>query len=235
MRKKSGVVAGVIVTSAFCLSAVHTAAASVFSSINYNQVIEVSPNPLSGPPVTKTLSGIMLPLNQTLSVDLNGETSQATYDFTDNGSVASLSINSSFNLAAADENAGEATNDTQFEFTQNVSYFASLEDTANGTFGGVPPYVEIYLATGQSIFSLGGPSRAGYFQTSGTLLPDTVYVMDEEFLSNNSSTGDSPTGNGTDQVTLTFTAIPEPSSFCLLTIVSAGLLARRRRLSPNYN
>jgi hypothetical protein len=139
MRKKRGVVVGATAVAVFCAFTAHSASASVFSSIDYNQYIYVSPNPLSGPMVAKNLSGTTLPVNQTLSIDLNGETSQATYNFTDNGSVAVLSIQSSLTLTGIEQTAGEDTDeeyDTGFEFSQPVAYTAELQDTASGTFNG---------------------------------------------------------------------------------------------------
>jgi hypothetical protein len=81
---------------------------------------------------------------------------------------------------------------------------------------------------GDSIFNLSSISAAPIAQ-SGTLLPGT-YIFSEGWGISNTQPGDSATGNGSDSVSLTLTAIPEPSSIYLLAILSTGLLTRRKRV-----
>jgi hypothetical protein len=72
--------------------------------------------------------------------------------------------------------------------------------------------------------------QSGTWTGSG-IIPANVdcFFIDEEFEAYNTHTGDSSTGTGSDTLSLTFTAIPEPSSLCLIGAASVGLLARRRQ------
>ena len=59
-----------------------------------------------------------------------------------------------------------------------------------------------------------------------------IYLFDQSTVTEfNINTGPGGNGYGVDEVGLTFVfdAVPEPSSFALLSLAGLGLLARRRR------
>ena len=201
------------------------ASASIFSSISYYQYVDVNNGPT---PSARYLIGTTLPVLQTLGVNI-GPSAQATYNFSDSGDSATLEISTVESLDGPSQNAGEFGDsaNTYFTLAQPVFYHFVFQDTVSpsadgGGSGGVA-----------GLFG-GGPDFANSsYESDGILQAGVAYVMLEGFELNNNAAGKPSVANGTSDLLFTFTAIPEPSSLCLIAAIGAGLLSRRRtRSSP---
>ena len=207
---------------ALCMRNISSAA--IFSSINFDNGIGVQG---ANGNQTDGVTSSTLPVSKTISVNV-GPTAKATYTFIDSGNFASLEIKTSESLAGAGQFAFEESDGDTFAFAQPVSYHFLFQDTVTAGFmseNGTSLY---------SFFDRGSAFGSSQIQNSsyehdGILIPGNTYYLDEYFELNNQVMNGPTTASGTSYFLLTFTAIPEPSSLCLLGVVT-GTIVRGRRL-----
>jgi hypothetical protein len=230
MYFKSNNLSAVILLAAALSTSACNASAALFSSVTYNQAIEAAP--LGQPSVDKFISGDTLPFLQTLSLN-NGASVQAIYNFSDNGILASLKITGTYNLTGTGQAAGEGTNSsvvgkfTFFEFNEPVNYQIAFQAASSPNVNTGAGF-ELDDDTGHFVLGSGNIINNSW-QATGTFPADVGYYVTEDYLIRNDVAGDAPTASGSHNLTMTFTAVPEPSSLCLLCGI-AGIATRRRRL-----
>jgi hypothetical protein len=178
------------------------------------------------------LIGSTLPVNHTATISSGGDTSQTTDNSVDNGRTATLTIDSAMTLSLASQYAGEGTEDpTSFELSQPVTFVAILQQSITGALTGESPFLSLENDLALPVFSIGGTAQTGTWEATGTLNAGTLYFLQEGSNVDNTYPGDSSSGSATCDISLTFTAIPEPSSAALITLGGIGVLSRRRRRS----
>lgn len=195
------------------------ALAQVFSSISFDEGITATA-PQEGS--SQTVTGTTLPIQQTVTASTTyGGTVTATYNITDDGSVATFDIAATGSITPNDYGvyAGSAGNGTTFNFTRPVKYTATIAESGDRSM---------------SCFVIGGGAYinatiSDSVQTySGIIYPEyeSVSFGDSWGLSNSLT----PTSqSGADHIHFTFTAIPEPSSTLLAGIPAAALRLRQRQ------
>jgi hypothetical protein len=209
------------------------AQAGIFSSVSVNQdaLASYSPPHGQGNAVSQSIVTGTLPVNQTLvENDLNGGVITATYNITDNGSVATYDISVSGTLSALNNSLIETSagtssdpNGTVFSFSQPVGYSVTISDSGPGNYLG-------FSLFGAGVFvSAGGvPGQTSTY--SGTANAGSPLYLSENWELDNPETGSQSANlTGSDSISLTFTAVPEPSSALVVSTSAAFFLSRRRR------
>ncbi len=140
----------------------------------------------------------------------------ATYNISDNGSLATFFLDTSFSLTASDNALGEQTGTgTTFNFSQPVNYTAVVSESG-------PGLVHLTFNT------LNTPQITGTTSTyTGELLPGIVSFADYGGNLNNSVPG--TVQNTTDSIHITFTPVPEPTSVVLFGAAAGVFVLGRRR------
>ena len=225
-----------VVISAVGLCAIRPArAAGLIASVSYNQYLDVDGLDL-GTVFIQSLSGTSLPVSASATASIPGDSGgpliTANYNFTDNGTVAQFNIQTSGRLTDVAQEVYERSNrDIGFTLTAPAS-FTALETT---TVNALSATEFISMGSGPfnndlNIFDLNGFNTTLTY--SGTLSAGVPYLFNENWGLGNNEVAN-PVGTDSGDVTLTLTAIPEPSSFCLIAVTGAGLLSlRRTRSSP---
>jgi hypothetical protein len=208
------------------------ASAGLLSSVNYNQVAIAYDGPSTGAsPVIQYLSGTTLPLSTTLTAtQADGCSSTANYSFTDTGTEATFNVSCTGVLTAGGQGASEGSQGpiyTSFVLSGPSSYTATLTSALTaGTESG--SYMELSASNSSVVFSRSGDNDTS-LSSSGTLSAGVTYTFIESWGMGNTQFGDVATGHGSHSMTLTLTAVPEPSSVCLLTLAGATFLTCRRK------
>ena len=210
-----------LISVTFFLTLMPAAKGQLLANMNLEQEISASYVGQVGPELQmfQYANTSTIPFHTMVSASEYGASLTGTYDITDNGSVAVLSIYCSGSLsvygAGLGESYGPANKKTTFTLLQ-------------------PAYVTLnVVSTGQSYASSSMYGQPGQILedgsnglTSSTFSPATITFEDSWSVGNTSY---APNQSGTYSMTLTFTAIPEPSSASLIGIPAAAFLLRRRR------
>ena len=210
------------------------AAAGLLGNLNLEQQIDADYSYLmfssnDAVPVTSTA----IPFQQTVSGnDSYGAAVTGTYNLADNGSVATISISCSGSVNGYYNSVGEQSvgrNGTTFTLLEPVSYVATIL-----TIGppGSTAQLQIYGAggTGNIYVNMGTEDPlAPNETTTGFAEPGPVTFEDGWSIGPNFP-GGAADETGTYSLTVTFTAIPEPTGLSLLALGGLAFLARRRRV-----
>ncbi len=209
------------------------ASAGLLSSVNYNQVVIVEgPGTSSSDFMDQVLSGSTLPLSTSQTASLtDGLSSTANYSYTDTGTVATFNVNCTGILTALDQSASEGSYgpiDITFVLAQPASYTVNLTSNMSS---GTQSSTNIGLESPHSEDNFAKSSTTGDpLSSSGTLSSGITYTFFESWsIGNTTQSGGVAAGRGSDSMTLTLTAVPEPSSLCLLTLAGASFLTCRRK------
>lgn len=232
---------GVIVLFSASISA---ARAGLIQSISYDQWAGSRIN--QGGTVNSFLIGTNMPVSQSLLSEVNpSQYASANYSFTDNGTTATLLINSQFAVLgqtnAARGMGGETSQEgsqgqnINLTFSQPVIFTETSSMSAIG--GSVTIFTEAtmgYSLNSREVFS-SGPMISG---TDPSLDPDPISGL----LSGNQSynlwqtmgleegfSSTEPSATGTGFFEITFTAVPEPACTSIIAIGGLGFLACRKR------
>jgi len=202
--------------------------AQLLGNMRLNQEVDADNDfPLHGNFFTTPVTDTAIPFQTTVSAnDATGAYVTASYSLSDNGSTASISISASGLTTANGNYFEEATgpsNNTLFNLLKTSTYTATIGSSGqtNSEFDvvdGSSLQFELFTAQSSPTDTISGVMAAGpinFFDEWGALdYNDAPQPADE---------------SGTYSLTLTFTAIPEPSSATLLAISAAVVLCRRRR------
>jgi hypothetical protein len=202
--------------------------AGLFSQMNFNAGVFASYDPTSGSGqgnyVTQAVALTAVPIDQTITADdLNGGAVTATYVVTDNGSVATINISCAGTLTAPSNDLIEG-NDLPvtgykgigFVFSQPVEYSAVLTDT-----GGAQEELEF-----ESINAIFFDKTLYY---SGAIPAGVAVGLGDNWGMFNNGLGSQYTNRtGSESLSFTFTAVPEPSAAALAATSAAFVLGRRR-------
>ena len=223
-----------VIALALCMCAARPAcAAGLIGSVSYNQYLqaEESDGFNIGEVFIQSLSGTSLPVSASATASIPGDSGgpliTANYNFTDNGTVAQFNIQTSGTLTAAAQDVYERSNrDIGFTLTAPAS-FTALETT---TINALSANEYISMGSGPfnndlNIFELNGFNTTLTY--SGTLSAGVPYLFNENWGLGNNEVAN-PVGTDSGDVTLTLTAIPEPSSLALLAVATAGMFSGRK-------
>jgi hypothetical protein len=206
--------------------------AGLFSQMNFNAGVFASytPSTTQGNEATQSVAITSVPIDQTITADdLNGGAVTATYVVTDNGSVATININCAGTLTAPSNDLIEGYDlpatgyqGIGFSFSQPVEYSAVLTDT-----GGAQESCQFGVGLAEEI-------NAEFFDKtlyySGTIpAGEGVGLADDWNMFNNGLGSQYTNRTGSESLSFTFTAVPEPSSVVMIGIPAVFALCRRRR------
>ena len=219
------------VAAALVVLQVKMASAQLLGNMNLNQsVVATYYNPpfqsTNQIPVTDTT----VPFQKTVTAnDGFGGSITAVYSVTDNGSVASVTITFSGSTTAAYNYMGEesvGTAGTTFQLLQPATFTSTVISTGT-TPASTSAELEIDRngALIEALSTVAGNNPNTY---SGMLGPGLI-TFDDLWAGPNSVPSAAANQTGTGSVSITFTAIPEPSSALLIGIPAAAFLLRRRR------
>jgi hypothetical protein len=216
--------------AAVCLvSLAAPARAQLIASPSFNEVVAAENNyttPL-GDIVEQNVTIDSLPYQNTITEDdALGGTITTTFSLTDNGSVANIIITSSGSVTPYNsvfEGHSQGRGDS-FILTQAVNYSMILEDEGSGSSevilsgeSGGTNALQLFLGvsdTTETFTGVTGPGLLGF---------------DNEWATSNDGLNPPPDLSGSASLSITFTAIPEPSSMSLVALAIPALLRRRRR------
>jgi hypothetical protein len=227
-------------------SASISARAGLIQSISYDQAVGVIR--IYTGAANSFLIGTNLPVSQSLSVSpLPGEYAGANYSFTDNGTTATLLINSQFavlgqtnGVLGSGGTAQEGSQGQNFNltFSQPVIYTETSSISAIG--GSITIFTETtmgYSLNSSEVFS-SGPVISGTNPSldpapiSGLLSGNRSYNLWQTMGLEETSSGTEPPATGTGYFEITFTAVPEPACTSIIAIGGLGFLAWRKRKRP---
>jgi hypothetical protein len=208
-----------------------SAKGELISSVNIDQQLQATDPINSGVDYNISASSTTLPFVRSLTLTTPYKANiTANYNFSQTANSASFLITSVGSLVTGGQGVGEETyngvNGLIFSITQTTTF--SFSFTSTKTIGTESSEFCIFQDrnSGVELVSM-ATSNTAPITTSGTLTGGDSYYINEHWVVSNTQLGDASTGGGTDSFSLTLTAVPEPSSLCLLGGI-AGIATRRR-------
>jgi hypothetical protein len=224
-------VAGVLL-----LAVTPKASAGLISSVSYDQILQAQNGFGDDSYVTQNLMGTTLPVSESVTATgTQGGSITANYNFSANSNIAAFDISCNATLTALGQtDLEDSENDSHLAFVLSEPAEFTATITSNMSQG-TQTTENISLGSSPYVYAYGGFNLVNYvgapLTDSGTLFPNVTYFFQEGWGLTSSQRGDTiATGSGSDTVSLTLTAIPEPSSIYHLVILSTGLLTRRKRV-----
>ena len=210
-----------------------SAKGELISSVNIDQQLQATDPINSGVDYNISASSTTLPFVRSLTLTTPYKANiTANYNFSQTANSASFLITSVGTLVRGGQGVGEETNNGAygiiFTVTQPAHYDLSFTSTkTTGTES--DEFINFNDDTTENQIASGTMPNTSPFSLSGTFAAGDTYDIDESWVVSNTQLGDASTGGGTDSFSLTLTAVPEPSSLCLLGGIAAIAARRRRR------
>jgi hypothetical protein len=223
---KAVMLAGALAAAAFGPA---RTSAQLLGNMELNQYVEADNDlPPRGNSTHTPVTDTLIPFQSTISAnDSTGAYVTATYNISDNGSFATLTISASGSITAnrnAFAEGADKGSNTTFNLLQACAYTATLAS-------GGQTDAEFSIDEGINVlFSLGTAQSITTDSVSGVMAPGTLDFFDEWATVDGFNDPPQPANeSGTYSLTLTFTAIPEPSCAVLLAMPAVLSLRRRRQ------
>jgi hypothetical protein len=211
--------------TAICADA--TASASVFAIFSLDDQLSYSVPGNPGLSGKEQVSDQVVPFEQTASISSgSGGTITSTYKVTDNGTVAVFGITTAGSIVGPDEDLDESGGFnppyTRFSFSMPVICALSVSVTAGGSGA-------IDVEGGPATLQYANLSPGTAINATGLLLPNVPYSFVETYDLGDVGYPAITSLSGGESFTLTFTAVPEPTSAAMLLLFSFAAHGRARR------
>jgi hypothetical protein len=215
--------------------------AGLFASLDFEQGVTYTTVIPDSTGLTQVIDSTT-PFSKTVTLNTeNGGTITSTYGVYDTGTAAGLEINTSAATTAINNTLAEQTlsigagggRNTMFEFSEPLTY--SIEVVTNGQISGGEVEMGSYYPGG-GIVNLGSMKSNMVYSFDGMLQGGVPYYLTEFWQLSNQIQGNGVTPpavvSGSESVTFTFTAVPEPSSAAVIAVSALAARRRHRRRAP---